>query len=255
MKVLITGAFGWTAISITQALRQAKHVIIAFDLPASTCPNFTKPLLSKIILGDVANFNQVNNAVQEAEAIVHLAVAVGDNDYQNSDIPFRVNVQGMYNIFEAARRRSVQQIILMSSASVHLHHSGNKKVSALGDCRSDDGEDHLYDLTKCLQEEIAKDFCQTYKMNAITLRAGHIVDGKREVDPTGKPLSMLNYSRGGWVCRYDLAAACVKALELELSGYNAFHVIGALQAKQHFDIERTEKQLGPIFQTRFEQYQ
>jgi len=75
------------------------------------------------------------------------------------------------------------------------------------------------------------------------------------LDPAGQTLSTLDYCRGGWVCRYDLATACVKALHLSTLGYTAFHVIGATEARKHFDIERTETELGFVFETRFEQYQ
>lgn len=255
MRILVTGAFGWTAISIIQALQQAKHSIIAFDLPTATVSDSIKPLLNQIILGDISNFEHVNNAVEEIDAIVHLAVAVGDTDYENPEIPFAVNVRGTYNVFEAARTHKIQRIALTSSAPVHLHHTSNTKMCALADWKSDNGHDHLYDLTKRLQEEIARDYCQTFGMNAVTLRVGHIVDGKMEVDPDGEPLSTLTYCRGGWVCRYDLAAACAKALELDANGYNAFHVIGDLRALPYFDIERTEEYLGSIFKSRFERYQ
>lgn len=54
------------------------------------------------------------------------------------------------------------------------------------------------------------------------------------------------------MCRYDLARACLKALELDPVGYTAFHVVGALQARQRFDIARTEKELGLAFESQFE---
>lgn len=254
MKILVTGAFGWTAEAIIQGLRQADHEIFAFDLPTAVCPPQIRPLISGVCLGDVAQIEQVDEAVHAADAIVHLAVAVGDGDYQSPDIPFKTNVQGTYNIFEAARRHNVQKTILMSSAAVHLPHAAGEKISAVDHWVSSYGEDHFYDLTKYLQEVIAKDFCRTFGMSAITLRAGHIVDGRREVDPAGRNLSSLDYCRGGWVCRYDLAAASVKAVALQSSGYNAFHVIGSYQARQRFDIDRTEKQLGLNFESLFERY-
>jgi hypothetical protein len=92
-------------------------------------------------------------------------------------------------------------------------------------------------------------------MQTVVLRAGHIVDGKKSVDPKGRDLASLAYCRGGWVCRYDLARACIKALEMNPRGYEAFHIIGAKQARQYFDIERTERDLGLTFETRFEQYE
>jgi len=254
MRILVTGAFGWTATSIIQTLRQDGHEIRAFDLPTATCPDSVKPLLSDIVTGDIADFEQVNLAVRSVHAIVHLAVAVDANAYRTPYIPFLVNVQGTYNLFEAARRFAVHRIVLMSSAAVHLDPTIGEELSALTDWKSSADQDHLYDLTKRLQEEIARDFCATFGMSAVVLRAGHIVDGRAEVDPQGKPLSTLDYCRGGWVCRYDLARACLKALELSWAGYHAFHVIGAAAARQHFNVARTERELGLAFESLFEQY-
>src|SRR5690242_1456625 len=79
--------------------------------------------------------------------------------------------------FGAARLHAGRRVVLMSSASVHLPHDRPRKVRATADWTSASGEDHLYDLTKRIQEEIARDFCWTFGMDAVVLRAGHIVDG------------------------------------------------------------------------------
>jgi nucleoside-diphosphate-sugar epimerase len=254
MRILITGASGWTAQSIIQAVKEAGHWITAFDLPTAHYNTHIMPLLDQPIAGDIAHFDDIHRAVQTADAIIHLAVAVGKNDYSSPQTPFAVNVQGTYNLFEAARREGIQKIVLMSSAAVHLDFGKEEKLNALTDWKSSPDQDHLYDLTKRLQEEIAKDFSQTYQMSVVTLRAGHIVDGQQEVNPHNRPLSQVTYARGGWVCRYDLARACVKALELENNGYVAFHVIGVRQARTYFDIERTERELGLTCKIQFERY-
>jgi len=49
-------------------------------------------------------------------------------------------------------------------------------------------------------------------------------------------------------------AACLEALELNTPGYMAFHIIGAAAARKHFDLERTEIELGFVPRIRFEQY-
>lgn len=254
MRVLVTGAFGWTAISIIQTIKQAGHEVLGLDLPTAICPDQTRPLLSTVIVGDIANFDSINLAVESVDAVVHLAIAIKDAAYQNPDIPFSVNVKGTYNLCEAARRHGIERIVLMSSAAVHLKHRKGQKMQATTDWKSSYDQDHLYDLTKRLQEEIAKDFCETHGMNIIVLRAGHIVDGRLEVDPNGRHLSTIDYCRGGWVCRYDLANACLKSLELSPSGYHAFHVIGDEKARAYFDIAKTERELGFTFETRFERY-
>lgn len=256
MNVLITGAAGWTADSIVQALSHTGHTIVGFDLKNARYQDDVLPLFGKIVSGDISNFNQILKAIQgnSVDAIIHLAVAIGKDNYQKPDIPFAVNVKGTYNVFEAGRINGVFKIIVIGSAAVHLSHKDSQIYNAQTDWKSSSNGDHLYDLTKHLQEVIAHDFCETFGMQAVILRAGHIVDGRKAVDPKGRDLADLKYCRGGWVCRYDLAQACIKAIEFNSKGYDAFHAIGAEQARQHFDIYRTEKELGLKFETRFEQY-
>jgi nucleoside-diphosphate-sugar epimerase len=254
MKILVTGAFGWTAVAIVKALKYAGHSVIAFDLPTASCSNEIRPLFDKVTRGPISDFEEFYNATQSVEAIFHLAVAIGEDAYKKPDHPFSVNVQGTYNVFESARRREIQKVVLMSEAAVHNLPSEGERLNAKTDWRSSQESDHLYDLTKRLQEEIARDYCETFGMNAVVLRAGHIVDGRMGVDPSDRSLSKLEYCRGGWVCRYDLAAACLKALELNTAGYTAFHIIGSAAARKHFDLERTETELGFTPAITFDQY-
>ena len=78
--------------------------------------------------------------------------------------------------------------------------------------------------------------------------------GKAGIDSSGQLLKSVNYAKGGWVCRYDLAKACILALDKPIIGYSAYHVIGSLSAKEYFDIDRTERELGLIFDETFERY-
>lgn len=254
MRVLVTGAFGWTAVSIIQTLKQAKHQIIGFDLSSASLPVEVADLFDRVHLGDIALYQDVHRALQDVDAVVHLVVAISQKDYDSPDIPFAVNVKGTYNLFESARRCQVKKIVLLSSAAVHLNHEEDEIIQASTAWKSSSGKDHLYDLTKRLQEEIAKDFCETFQMSAVVLRAGHLVDGREQVDPVGRPISKLDYCRGGWLCRYDLATAMRQALEQQLTGYNAYHIIGAVGAEKFYDIEKTRHDLALNFENRFELY-
>lgn len=53
MRILVTGAFGWTAISIVETLSSAGHQITAFDLPSVVCPDSVKQAASRILFGAV----------------------------------------------------------------------------------------------------------------------------------------------------------------------------------------------------------
>lgn len=249
-RIVVTGAAGWTAEPILAALAGHGHRVAGLDLPASR----PAPHASEWIAGSVADLPTVQRAARSADALIHLAVATGDDDYQQPEVPFAVNVLGTYNVLEAARRERVPKVVLISSAAVHLPPVPGRRMTA-SQWRSSPGGDHLYDLTKRLQEETARDFCQTFGMTAIVLRAGHVVDSRAGLDPAGRPLAGLRYCRGGWLCRYDLAAGCLHALGWEGLGYHAFHLIGSLVARAHFDLDRTERELGFRPHATFAQYE
>jgi len=250
MRVLVTGAAGWTAKAIIEALVEAKHQVIGFDLPEAPL-QADEALFEAFHTGTVADYARVLAVMRDCDAIVHLAVAIGGG-YDTPKIPFDVNVRGTANVLAAARHHEIKRIIIMSSAPVHLN-IGRKIYAVIDRLQSSEG-DFLYDMTKCLQEDIARYYGQTFGLDVLTLRAGHIVDGRADVDPKGRPLADVLYARGGWVCRYDLADAVVHALNYELNGYDAFHIIGAKEAEQHFDIARTEVIFGFVPATQFEAY-
>ncbi len=255
MDVLVTGAFGNVARLVVSTLRSAGHGTVGLDLPGVTCPDQTRAVLDDVRLGSVEDLDRVVHATRGVDAVVHLAVAGGEDAYEHPDVPFDVNVKGTYNVFEASRQNGVGKIVHMSSAAVHVPCEDGEKISTTENWRSSAKDNPLYDLTKRLQEEIAKDYCETHGMNAVVLRAGHVVDGKSQTDQKGRPLSELEYCRGGWVCRYDLANACLRGLEFGKRGYHAFHVVGSEGARERFDVDRTEDELGLVLQRRFEQYE
>jgi nucleoside-diphosphate-sugar epimerase len=251
MRVLVTGAGGWTAAAILLALAEAGHTLVGFDVSDPMRNSPAHQLLSRGFASDIGTLDEVRHAARGVDAIVHLAIAVDQESYRSPDLPFATNVRGTYNVFEAARCESVGKVVLMSEAAVHIDLQSGEKLDARTDWRSSTDADHLYDLTKRLQEEIARDYSETFGMPVVVLRAGHIVDGKEGVDANGQPLREISYCRGGWVCRYDLARACVKAVELAMPGFTAFHVIGSVPARAHFDIDRTELELRMVCDQQF----
>jgi len=250
LTVLITGAAGWTARPIIDRLDASGHRLIGLDI-RSPAPTGLRAL--EWVRGDVGQRDAVEAAYSSGvNAVVHLAVAIGGDNYAGPEIPFRTNVLGTYNVFEAARKLRIRRVVLISSAAVHLP---SEQIDGSKAWRSAADGDHLYDLTKRLQEEIARDFAETFDMDAIVLRAGHIVDAREQRDPGGHSLEELHYCRGGWVCRHDLAAAVERALEAPLLGLHVFDIVGSSSARARFDVARAEAQLGFTIEERFPQYE
>ena len=231
MKILVTGGSGWTAAPIVDRLGAAGCSGVIFDIgPPQRLPEENW----RWVQGDVRDINFLLKVASECQAVIHLAVTVGT--YKSAEMPFEVNVRGTYNVLEAARQAAVSRVVLLSSAPVHIPEANANRWY------SDAGGDHVYDLTKRLQEEIAKDFSSTFGLQVLVLRAGHIVDGKSHRDSRGRPLEEVEYCRGGWLCRHDLAEACLRALESPATGVLA--LIGSRSGRERFDSANAEKILG-----------
>ena len=217
MNVLVTGGMGQTALPMIELLRGAGHTVGIFDIADAN---------------DVCDYEAINRAARGMDAIIHLAVNVADP--RDEALSFQTNVYGTYNVLRAAWGNHVRKVLLASSAPVHLPPG----------CACDPGEDFAYDLTKHLQEAMARHFAQTYAMNVLALRLGHIVDGKTQTDLGGNPLSGLSYCRGGWVCRYDVARAFCMAIEADFAGYHRIDIIGSHQAHDRFDLAAARELIG-----------
>ena len=72
-----------------------------------------------VIEGDVRYANVVENAVQGAEAVVHLAAVCLNKSISDPTESLDVNLLGTQNVYDAAARAAVQRIIYASSASIY----------------------------------------------------------------------------------------------------------------------------------------
>ena len=245
MNILIVGGLGRTAEPIIDLLYEANHSISLFDVSTSDSHSFHKNI--KVIHGDICKYGEINKAVRGIDIVIHLAVNVFDT--KNDALSFQTNVFGTYNILRCALDNGVKKVMTASSAPVHTlvkTHQADYICSA--------GEDFSYDLTKNIQELMAQKFSQTYAMNNLILRLGHIVNGRNYTDLEGRPLSDLLYCRGGWVCKYDVAKAFCNAVETDFTGYHLINVIGSYQAADRFDLSSCKKLINFECGERFLEY-
>jgi len=236
MNILIVGGAGKTAEPIIDSLSRKNHQITIFDIvPVNSGIEKEK---YNYIHGDITNIEAVNNAMENVDIVIHLAVNI--SDIENDKLTFEINVFGLYNILCAALKNKISKVLIASSAPVHMIDEAKKDFDYI--CSTE--EDFAYDLTKNIQEVIAQHFCRTYSLNCLILRLGHIVDGKSQTSLSGAPLSELSYCKGGWVCKYDVAEAFTKAVEADFIEYNLINIIGSHQAEDRFDILAAKKLIG-----------
>ena len=128
-KVFITGANGFLGSYITKALvgKNAQVFSLIYDdNPGSIFDEEGLWDKTRIIRGDVRNLNLMGKVLKEnqIDTIFHLAAQPIVN--QSVDDPletFEINIQGTWNILEAAKKSNkIERVIVASSDKAYGHH-------------------------------------------------------------------------------------------------------------------------------------
>lgn len=125
MKILVTGAGGFIGSHLTEFLIEKGHDVRAFVRYNSR--NFWGWLeKSKVIdkievyTGDVRDYDSVYNAMKGVDVVFHLAALIGIPYSYISPLAYiKTNVEGTYNILQAARERKVSRVVHTSTSEIY----------------------------------------------------------------------------------------------------------------------------------------
>lgn len=124
-RVLITGGAGFIgSILVSRLLKSGYKVIVLDRLMFGVDPlkHFMKnpdPNLS-IIIGDIRNEDDVNRALDFADAVIHLAAIVGDPACAaDSDLAVNVNFNATVRLADMCKKRKIRRFIFASTCSVY----------------------------------------------------------------------------------------------------------------------------------------
>ena len=105
-KILITGAAGQIGTELTEDLRKryGRENVIASDVCMPTEPGLSSDSIYDIL--DVTDSNQITRVMQKYEVgiVYHLAALLSASGESRPNLAWKVNVNGLYNILEAARQ-------------------------------------------------------------------------------------------------------------------------------------------------------
>lgn len=124
-KVLITGATGFIGSHLSELCVQNGFDVIAFD---RYNPNNNWGWLEnsrykndlEVVLGDVRDYDSVSKAITGCSAVFHLAALIGIPYSYTSPLAYiRTNVEGTYNVLEAAKIFDLEQILITSTSEIY----------------------------------------------------------------------------------------------------------------------------------------
>jgi len=249
LKIIVIGAAGWLGRAVLENLK-GRHQIRAFDLNPEawraweeTDGAWNPADTDEVIHGQITDFATVDRAMDGVDGVIHTAAYFGGDE--NDINPFMVNLKGLWNILESAKRRGIRRVVHVGSCqSAHP-----KGIFFEADVRRPDAS--LYAVTKRLQEEMCRQFHEGEGLSTIVLRPDYIVDSRIGL---GRQREKLGTMGNGWVCRHDLAEACRLAVETTKVDHDVFNIVGTPEAAKTCNVDRACELLGLEFKGDLEQY-
>ncbi len=119
MKVLVTGATGFTGGGLARRLRGEGHEVRALVRPGSNVDGLESNGI-ELFEGQLANEDDVLTAARDCDQIYHIA-AVFRTAGHSTDYYRTINVKGTENVLAAARHHGCERTIHCSTGGVHSH--------------------------------------------------------------------------------------------------------------------------------------
>jgi len=254
-NVLVTGGAGQLGRYVVDALLD-DYEVTAFDLKAPKQE-------IRHVTGDVMRLPDLVSASESIDAVIHIAAVPNIHSAPAEDI-MRVNVQGTWNVLEAAFNAGVRRVVLCSSDSavgntVWQQHYWLPHYLPLD-------EDHPlrpadpYGLSKQLGEEAGRSFAARGPMEVTVLRPVFILFPEVVPEAIDRNRDPANYRgpsaggpapAGGGLCWHyidprDVAAGFRRALEYEYRGFEAFFLAASNTLAPEPTLQRIEAFFGEL---------
>jgi nucleoside-diphosphate-sugar epimerase len=225
-RVVVTGGSGHAGWPVAQHLREHGYDVLIADRVAPPTSNIPYRLV------DLEDLGQVYGCLAGADAIVHLA-AIPRPIFHTPDVVFRTNTMTAFNLFEAAVQLGIRRVVYGSSVSV-LGFPFFVRPLAPFYAPIDEAHPKLpqdsYGLSKYLGEEIASAAVRRSDLSVVSLRMPwiHTPATFREqlaplqTDPAAGATNLWSY-----IDTRDVAAACQRALEADITGHEAMFIAAA----------------------------
>jgi UDP-glucose 4-epimerase len=231
LRVLVTGGSGFIGSHVLDVLEARGHTPVNFDRIPSPHHNGTLAT----VLGDATDPNALAAALQDCDAVIHLAAMADVNDVQaDPEGAETANARATLAVLEAARHTDVKRVLYGSTIWVY---SDVPEAEVCEDTRLSPPA-HLYTATKLAGELYCRSYAELYGIEYTVLRFG-IPYGPRARDATvlaaftrkalaGEALTVAG--SGDQTRRFvyveDLADGVVRSLEEPAAANRVYNLAG-----------------------------
>jgi len=215
--------------------------------------------------GDISDNALVRELIEGCDAVVHCTAYFPGGDNPGDDLPWTINVKGLWNILDCCRgSETIQRVVHIGSCSTVWPGSvaSPERGSVFFDASVRRPDTSLYSATKRLQEELCRQFHDSDGLPIVVLRPDGIMDLRHSLTRVGgqgsaRGTAPIESRPGvGSVCRFDIAAACRGAIDLGADHpFEVLHVAtldtslpAAERASAFCNVQRTASLLGVSFE-------
>ena len=195
MSILVIGGAGFIGRRMIPILAAQGQSITCMDIDvvgaSAAFAKFGDKV--KVVRGDVTQFDDVIGAVQESKAdrLINLSYFIGELAPHTA---FKLDIQGMDNCFEAARRFGVKHTVFASSVAV----SGQQ--AKFGERMVDESDerhgDTQYAVNKIMNEWQAHDYRRAYGMTFTCIRPANVTGPDKKFGSIDHVNCMCQPARG-----------------------------------------------------------
>jgi nucleoside-diphosphate-sugar epimerase len=251
--IIVTGGSGKVGRACVKDLMEKGYKVASIDLarpaglsnpPKPTDVNFTRADITDF--GEVmAAFSGINGRVEEpVTGIVHLGAIASPGEAPDHVI-FEVNTVSTYNVFEAARRLQIRNVVWASSETVYgIPYVGGPQYVPV------DEEIELphwsYSLSKLMGEKLAEQFARWDKNTKIIgLRFSNVQEPHDYANfaEYAKDVRSRHFNLWTYIDARDAAQAIRLSLESKLTGAHVFGIANSNSVMTHHN----DKLLDEVF--------
>jgi len=124
-NVLITGGMGFIGSHLAEFLTKKNFNVTVFDRYNSNnnwgnLENSKYKKHIKVIMGDIRDYDSTLKSLKNVDTIFHLAALIGiPYSYVSPLAYIKTNIEGTYNVLEAAKEKNINQTIITSTSETY----------------------------------------------------------------------------------------------------------------------------------------
>ena len=236
MRIAVTGGSGKLGRTVVGVLGQAGHSVVTLDAVGRRGPGFVRVDLTSYgetvdaFFGENDPSAGPDQAAKPAfDALVHLA-AISAPGLLSDVATFHNNILSTFNVFQAARRARIRNIVYASSETTLGLPFDVPPPYIPVDEEYPARPESMYSLVKHLEEKMAIELVRwDPKLKIIALRFSNVMDPQDYAAFPGfdADASLRKWNLWGYIDGRDGAQAVQKALELRSTGFDRFIIAAA----------------------------